>query len=431
VKHRAILFSFLSAFVLLFAILFLPRGENRSSTQAYPAPGEPSGSALSGYPAPGSGIFIPAGSAYPPPQADPPLTVTVEPQMRLPIVSMPAQAYSPKKGLAWGGANLYPEDYLHFNVNWVFNWHVRPAKDDVTSPLFYSHQPGDLLPGGVEFVPMIYCGDTADSDGDRVGNYIETARELLGSDEQHVFSTWDGYLLFLNEPWNEYECGEVLTEPQQIVEAYLQIRYTFPDAKLIGPNIKEEALEEGKLDQWRTAVHDYTCSPDSVWPEFDCVYPDVQGYGIHTYHPTPRENRDAVDLLYTKVISWHPEGGPELWVTEFGYCGDQFEPGAAEDIEETVGDFETRSYVDRCAYYANRTDPWRINFTNTCWHDENRNRFLFSELYPELCPLEGIDRINCKDDYNYALFATATATSTTHFDLTLKGVTYKEAGVIR
>jgi hypothetical protein len=391
-------------------------GENRSSTQAYPAPGEASGSVLNGYPAPGSGSFYLAGSTYPPPQADPPFTVTVEPQMHLPIVSMPA--YSPKKGLGLGAAHLYPYDYTKLNVSWIYNWDLKPYKFDGSSPIS-EYEAWDLLTGGVEFVPMIYCGYE-----------IQTALNYLGAD-------WDGYLMFLNESWTRRwpDCDPLTTE--EAAQTFLDIREAFPDAKLIGPNIHHNSYDDElppiELHEWRNKVHEITQG----------TYPDVAGYAIHTYTGNPLQNLRYIDRLQADLITWQQQEGRtepfELWVTEFGYCGKYGDPSdgiAAQDISDTVDELEVRDYVTRYAYYANRTHPKNISATGECFLDESENHFLFVELYgadphdPEN-PKDVCRRFedqtgnpNC-NDLVYEIFASYTLTNPTHYDLTQKGVAYK------
>jgi hypothetical protein len=349
---------------------------------------------------------------------------------------MQAQAYSPRKGLAWGAAHLYPYDYTRLNVSWVYNWEYRPAKFDATSPFSGTHA-SELLPGGVEYIPMIYCVDlNADSDDDGVYDHLEEARDYLGTDD-YVTSTWDGYLLILNEPWIESECGGTLTTMREVTEAYVAIRSTFPSAKLIGPNTHHNSLNPlyppGKLAEWREDVKAYTGT-----------YPDVAGFGVHTYTGDPDENLGYVERLHSDLLNWQQQEGRvepyELWVTELGYCGDPSDQEAADNITQTVYELEALGYIDRYAYYANRTHPWRINLDVTCWHDDSVNNFLFVELYggdpadPEdlgVCSAAGFgSREECKNLLNYAIFS-GFINEAIHFDLTLKGIAYKETGALR
>jgi hypothetical protein len=391
-----------------------------NSSLAYPVPSGPGSSAQSAYSPPGSSFPAALNLAYPPPQTDPLITVTVEAKLRLPLLSGPT--YSPKKGLAWGAAHLYPYDYTRLNVSWIYNWDLEPSKWDVSSPLSDYHA-SDMLPGNVEFVPMIYCGTE-----------IERAENYLGAD-------WDGYLLFLNEPWVRApdDCEGPMTT-QEVAQVYMAIREAFPQAKLIGPNIYYKSFSSatedppGKLADWRDAVYTLTEA-----------YPDVTGYAIHTYTGDPGQDLDLVADLHTFLADWQEDDGRaepyELWVTEFGYCGDPSDQVAADNIAQTVNELEALSHVNRYAYHANRTDPRRINQSSDCRFNESANYYLFVELY-------GADPVNpdnpkdvCRrieeeygitdcNDLTYAIFE-AYIDWATHFDLTLKGVAYKEAGALR
>jgi hypothetical protein len=339
--------------------------------------------------------------------------------MRLPLLSGPT--YSPKKGLAWGAAHLYPYDYTRLNVSWIYNWDLEPSKWDVSSPLSDFHA-SDMLPGNVEFVPMIYCGSE-----------IERAENYLGAD-------WDGYLLFLNEPWTGTDCEDPPRPKttQEVAEAYVAIRDAFPQAKLIGPNIHHNSYDPGnppgRLAEWRDAVYTLTEA-----------YPDVTGYAIHTYTGDPEQNRDLIVELHSFLADWQEVDGRtepyELWITEFGYCGDPSDQGAADNIAQTVNDLEALGYVNRYAYYANRTHPKRINQSADCFINESDNYFLLVDLYGD----DPVDPDNPKDvcrrieedygitncnDLTYAIFE-GYIDWATHFDLTLKGFAYKEAGALR
>ncbi|MFN2224116.1 MAG: glycosyl hydrolase [Chloroflexota bacterium] len=419
-KPRAIALSTLPAFVILLALLtLLWGGVNNNSSLAYPAPSDSGSTTQSAYPPPGANLPAALNFAYPPPQPDPTITVTVEPRMRLPLLG--GLSYSPKKGLAWGAAHLYPYDYAKLNVSWVYNWEYRPAKFDATSPLSGTHA-SEMLPGGVEYIPMIYCvDDNKDRDGDGLSDDIEDVRDYLGTDDG-LTSTWDGYLLILNEPWTQSECGGTLTTMRQVTEAYVDIRDTFPNAKLIGPNIHNNSYDLGLLDDWREDVSAVTDD-----------YPDVVGFGIHTYTGDPVQNRSRIDGLHEDLVYWQgQEGRPEpfeLWVTEFAYCGLPENLSPAQDTAQTVSDLEARDFVNRYAYYANRTHPSKISSSGDCFHDDSENYFLFVRLFEEVCQ----QFPNCDIPYNGATdgFIHYFDSDPQRYELTAKGRAYQEAGVLR
>ncbi|MGD8586465.1 MAG: glycosyl hydrolase [Chloroflexota bacterium] len=372
----------------------------------------------------GSQSYLPAALnlAYPPPQTDPLITVTVEARVRLPLLSGPT--YSPKKGLAWGAAHLYPYDYTRLNVSWVYNWEYRPAKFDATSPLSGTHT-SELLPGGVEYVPMIYCVDlNADTDDDGVYDHLEEVRDYLGT-EDGVTSTWDGYLLILNEPWIESECGATLTTMREVTEAYVAIRSTFPNAKLIGPNVHNNSYSAGLLNTWVSDVISYTHH-----------YPDVTGYGLHLYTGDQVENLELVGEFHSDLIDWQDDDNRaepyELWISEFAYCGQFGEPSdedAAQKIADTVYDLEALAYVNRYAYFANRRHPSKIVAVGDCLHDDSENDFLFTRLFEEVCQ----EFPGCDIPYNGETdgFVHYFDSDPLRYELTEKGQAYKMAGAIR
>lgn len=143
-----------------------------------------------------------------------------------------------------------------------------------------------------------------------------------------------------------------LFNPYAAAQFFIDVRAAFPYAKIIGPHTNHggDLAHQSAMfwvSQWRDDVEDITGS-----------YPDVAGYGMHPYHPNPAKNEDYVDAYRDYMIDWEEED-KELWITEFGYCSDNFGT-AASKIVNTVNTFETLDYVTRYAYWVDSFGPLAV-----------------------------------------------------------------------
>ncbi|MCL4871721.1 MAG: glycoside hydrolase family protein [Anaerolineae bacterium] len=281
-----------------------------SQAQGYPPPvtSTPTPASLSGYPAPPATYPI---------QTATPLSFTVSHNYYIPITvsNLPL-----KKGMVWNyylaGTNTDPWNVM--NIGWFHRYAPTYGQNDYHGP--------------IQFIPYWGCNTLS----------VEYMVNTLGGD-------YAGYLIWLNEPDTGMPDGcPPLSDPQAAADFYIAARAGLPYAKFIGPhtyhgNPAAHNRAMNWMREWRDKVRDH--------PNGNGQYPDVTGYGIHPYSTDPLENMTFVDNFYNQMVDWG-EGEKELWVTEFAYCD---EDSLTADITYTVNAFETRTYVDRYAYWVD----WR------------------------------------------------------------------------
>lgn len=292
-----------------------------SEAQGYPPPITtplPEGQNNNGYPGPESNNLQPAPTS-------PPIIFTASYTTVLPLLAI--DNLPEKKGMVW---TYYPltniDPWNPMGIGWFYNY----------SP---SLQGLNIVHGQIEFIPFWHCN-----------NFTPT--QML----TRVPATYDGYFLWLNEPDTspEFPGGcHTLHDPVLAAGFYIEMRQTYPYAKFIGPHTYHgsDPAHQNAVNwviQWRQEVYDYPNStrPGGIYGE----YPDVAGYGIHPYHTDRNENIGYVEDFYNQMVSWG-EGEKELWVTEFTYCNVQT---LTQDIQYTVNALETRTYIDRYAYWQDR-----------------------------------------------------------------------------
>jgi hypothetical protein len=197
--------------------------------------------------------------------------------------------------LAWAntGKELSALDAIPFHITWYYNWGLTPPALNTATV-------------GAEFIPMQWCRNGM-PDPDNPASYPG----FLSKD-------YTGYLLFMNEPELEDQCGGNLTSTNKVIsaaEVYSDVVAAFPNAKLIGPNFAyttygPSGQPTAFLEEWRDLVE----SMDLPLP---------YGYGIHLY-PTPTHPFDAdewIQAYCNKLYEWG-ELDKELWVTEFGWSNE-------------------------------------------------------------------------------------------------------------
>ncbi|MCL4870856.1 MAG: glycoside hydrolase family protein [Anaerolineae bacterium] len=284
-----------------------------SQAQGYPplVTSTPTPVSLSGYPGPAATYPI---------QTATPLSFTVSHNNYIPITvsNLPL-----KKGMVWnyyGLTNMDPWNVM--NIGWFYRY--GPSASGAHGPITH--------------IPFWPCSTL-------------TVAYMLTK----IPAGYDGYFMWLNEPNTGHESG---CPPMQNWEAaanfYIEVRLAYPYAKFIGPHTyhgspEAHAQAMNWVNEWREAVKNH--------PLGNNQYPDVAGYGIHPYSTNKNQNEFFVDDYYGQMIAWG-EGNKELWVTEFTYCNLST---MADDLEYTVNAFETRTYVDRYAYWVD----WRPTPTPT------------------------------------------------------------------
>ncbi len=254
----------------------------------------------------------------------------------------------PMKGMKWDletGPAVF--DAVPFNPSWYHTQSVFPPN---LNPL----NPWPATVGG-EFIPFDDC--LVDPN-----NY-----------PSHLSEDYTGYMIFLNEPDNNDDCGGNFgNNIIESTEEYADLVTKYPNAKLIGPNPTWGMLYDGIeitsfLDAWMTRV-------------ITMGLPLPHGYGLHLY-PKPNSPWSAEEWTqaYCELLEDYDELDKEFWVTEFGWSNDWVSPNdpvptqqatISENIDDQFSFFETGLITDedqeckitRYAWYTNRI---RIGLTPT------------------------------------------------------------------
>jgi hypothetical protein len=250
--------------------------------------------------------------------------------------------------LAWAntGKELSALDAIPFHITWYYNWGLTPPALNTATV-------------GAEFIPMQWCRNGM-PDPDNPAS----CPGFLSKD-------YTGYLLFMNEPELEDQCGGNLTSTNKVIsaaEVYSDVVAAFPNAKLIGPNFAYTTYgPSGQPTAFHEEWRDLVESMDLPLP---------YGYGIHLY-PTPTHPFDAdewIQAYCNKLYEWG-ELDKELWVTEFGWSNEWVlgtsEPTRQADMYTRIPDLfgfletglpvgtptpnaEPGCQITRYAWYTNR-----------------------------------------------------------------------------
>ncbi len=249
------------------------------------------------------------------------------------VATAPFKAFpvSPKKGVAyWEIATVLQEPY------WALGWYANYSLTDRED--LFTQNPSS------EFTPHMWCNF---SKGNPDELSIPRMLELYGAD-------YDGWLIWINEP----ELGETydqcpLKDVYEAAQFYIDTKATFPYAKLVGPNNAFDAnitpYTLSWLESWRAAVWDLTCNHPAAIP---CGYPEMSAWGMHLFGESAELNLQLLDEYHTLLVEEWGVADPQIWITEMTFCYDN--PAHVAELTATLDGFESRSYVQRYAFWANR-----------------------------------------------------------------------------
>lgn len=246
-----------------------------------------------------------------------------------PRSSIPASA---KKGLAY-----WNRPTVNLEPHWELGWYTRYGLSDIGQ---LRQQNPDAV-----FIPMMWCDHPK---SDPTASSIQEMLELYGAD-------YDGFLIWVNEPelgapYNQCE----LTNVNDAAQFYIATRSTFPNAKLVGTNnafdVNITPYTLTWLTNWRNAVYDLTCNHPSPLP---CGYPDMYAYGMHLFGESATLNLQLLDQYYNVLHTTWGIADPRIWVTEMTFCMNN--PAHALELANTIAGFESRAFVERYAFWTNRT----------------------------------------------------------------------------
>lgn len=247
----------------------------------------------------------------------------------VPTESLPV---SPKKGIAY-----WVTDTIEFEPFFGLSWYSRYSLGNVPEL--------EVANPGAQFMPHLYCNVPED---DPDGDLLARAIELYGSD-------YDGLMMWVNEPEVGHVLGQCeLTDVYEAAQFYIDTKVGLPNAKLIGPHTAFDPNVGDYPFQWmldfREAVYDLTCNQPAPIP---CGYPEFYAYGMHLFGEDAAINLQLLDEYHTLIATEWGQPQAQLWVTELTFCFN--EPDHTSELIDTIMGFESRPYVQRYSFFANRS----------------------------------------------------------------------------
>jgi hypothetical protein len=170
--------------------------------------------------------------------------------------------------------------------------------------------------------------------------------------------SFDGYLLFLNEPDVAFynHPPQCAADPRRAAQLYTHVKAELPNAKLVGPGISHLDYINGFrwLEAWWKEVVTITGSP-----------PHMDAWDIHNYigGGDPLAPYDALEAWLSK----RGVNNPQFFISEWGAC----DPARVHEMRQA---FENDDRIVR-HYIYEQTGAW--------W-DENACIILFEERHQHL-----------------------------------------------
>jgi hypothetical protein len=227
---------------------------------------------------------------------------------------------SPKRGLAYNLTNSADLDTLKSGVSWWYNWYLSTS---APSDYYSKYQ--------MEFIPMLWGGNTSPNDMNLVKSFILNHPEIK-------------YLLVMNEPnltdQADRTPGEAAADWKRYEQVISDLAAQNRTVYLVGP-----AMTWGTMQDYSDPV---------VWlDDFYTAYKDMN------------EGRDPkIDYL---AFHWYDYGlaaqldrlqkyGKKIWITEMANWNPQINSYSkqAEQMIEMVNICESRSDVFRYAWFIGR-----------------------------------------------------------------------------
>ena len=246
---------------------------------------------------------------------------------------------SSKRGLAYNLTNAADLDTLKSGVSWWYNW----AKTTTAPENYYSDYQ-------MEFIPMLWGGNTSTSDMTTVKNFILAHSEIK-------------YLLVMNEPnltdqanRTPYEAATDWVKYEQVIKDLAAQGRTI---YLVGPAMNWGTMENYSdpvvwLDDFYKA---YKSANDGNVPQIDYLAFHWYDYGLSA----------QLDRLQ--------KYGKKIWITEMANWNSQintYEKQAAQ-MTEMVNICETRDDVFRYAWFIGRGT-----------YPDSKHTYLFDETPGQL-----------------------------------------------
>ncbi len=237
-----------------------------------------------------------------------------------------AIAGSPKLGWAGGDAG----DINASNASWYYRWwHDIPPSAD-----------GALA----QFVPLI--------------KYPANLQSKLNS--INGIPNVDTVLV-LNEPERADQSNVTVTEA---IDLWPQVQNSLADKRLISPGVSDDAAGRAWLDEFFQQVD---ASKSNADPLDDLR---VDAVAFHWYGASSPNAVSAANNFLSRVDYFHQRYNLPVWITEFtihdwagNYTDEQILNANAQFLDIVIPALESRSYVERYAYYSFLSDATAFSGT--------------------------------------------------------------------
>ena len=239
------------------------------------------------------------------------------------VINPPSQIMkSPKRGLAYNLTNSADLDTLKSGVSWWYDWSISTG---APSDYYSKYQ--------MEFIPMLWGGNTSDNDMAQVKNFILSHPEVK-------------YILVMNEPNLTDQANRT---PAQAASDWIKYEQVISDLaaqnrtiELVGP-----AMNWGTMPNYSDPV---------VWlDDFISAYkasnggrsPKIDYLAFHWY-----------DYGLSAQLDRLQKYGRKIWITEMANWNPQIDSYQKQAVQmvEMVNICETRTDVFRYAWFIGRGD---------------------------------------------------------------------------
>lgn len=275
------------------------------------------------------------------------------------VPSVSAQGHSTKKGWA-GGSNIQGE-VNPSNADWYYSWwHNKPTGD---------------ANANADWVPLIKFVN---------GNFQRNLDIVAGYNDVDT-------LLVLNEP----ERADQSNVPvQTAINVWPQVQATLPHLKLVSPAVSDTVDGRAWLDAFFAEVDSRNGNAD---PTDDMR---VDSVAFHWYGSDNANNPVGAANAFLNRVDWyHNQYNRPLWIKEFAiHDWDQNETDAqileANRIflETVIPELESRSYVEKYAYYSYFSDAQLFDGGNPVTPNSTGDAYVGTLKAGDTFDLDGVDQ---------------------------------------
>ena len=271
-----------------------------------------------------------------------------------PMVAEEARAGSPKRG--WAGSDV--NEINAANASWSYNWwHTKPSWTPNSN---------------AEWIPLI---------------------KFINGNTQNNLNTIAGYsdvdtLLVLNEPERPDQTNATVAEA---IGMWPMVEATLPNHKLVSPAVSDTADGRDWLTDFMSQANAQNLRVDAV--------------AFHWYGAsTPNNPAGAATTFLNRVQFYHDTFNLPVWITEFAihdwgsnYSDEAIKQANAEFLDIVLPELESRSYVERYAFYDQFPAP-----------NEDANIFTQNPITPTVVGDAYIGTLYSGDTFDLAGFSQGT-----------------------